>query len=200
MGKAHGKTTKDAIEAEDQRLGKIERDVSTSLTRLGPLFDHGALWNLPADQMTSEQAAAAHTMLKLVEDLVKARKEQLHDQAMTLAVEDGSKNDKGSYILEVEGTKIEARRSQSSSPDEKVVREELTKSRLPLSEAYDEVRTLVLNPSKLQFLVDCGKVDGTALEASKGERWSLHIHPSKMVEQLVAGVRDTFKVLAPKKK
>jgi hypothetical protein len=91
----------------------------------------------------------------------------------------------------VDGFKLTAECRRSSAPDAEGLKELLSKKGLKVGEAFDEVKTLVVNPTKVAFLVETGKLKAKDVEALHGTSFALRVTES------VKELKEELAVLKP---
>jgi hypothetical protein len=141
---------------------------------LSPLGQGNVLHSDPKEISTSN-AVLSYAILNFLDKRVEERKKVLKAVLMPLAETRGIENDKGHRELEVGQEKIIRERKQSAGPNEDKLKTLLATKGIDMSEVYDEVKTVVLNPSKLEFLVSVGKLDKEEVEALRDESFSLKV-------------------------
>lgn len=158
----------------------------------------------PVEELTDSEAATAHLTLKLVGDLIKERAEILRLRLLDAAVKAGKQTEKGGYRYDTADDLriLRERREKVDLSLEKVLAL-LEKNGVPVQEGCDEVKTLVVNRSKIQHLVDTGKLPKKDVEALVEVTYALRVFPSDTLAALLEQARSNFqsasndKVLPP---
>lgn len=155
-------------------------------------------WLLSAsvEEMSDDEAAAAWSFLDLMEAISKDRKTQIRAKLLDRIEEVGDENEKGSFVANMEGAEVIKEKRQAKLPDPNLVEELLKEREMNISEAFDQETKWVMSPSKIDFLVQGGKLPGDQLEASKKVTWALKVKPNPQVKGFIA---ETKKALGPKK-
>lgn len=117
-------------------------------------------------------------------DAIKSRKEDLREYLLDYAMEHGESTDKGGHVFQDERFRVVRERRISKAPDEKAFRTLLKEREIPLTEAFDETRTLVYSPSKVQFLVDTGKIEEGELHALRKVSFALKVEAPEDFDQI----------------
>jgi hypothetical protein len=128
--------------------------------------------------LTKEQQVGAWTILDLLEKVSKERKEAFRKEMLSLA-RDGEKDEKGSGTVVINGTTVVAEARTPDFPDEKKLKEILKAKKLPLDSCFDQVTAYQLNPSKLEFLVDQGKLSQEEVDSCRETTYALKVKPEK---------------------
>lgn len=155
------------------------------LSELAPV-GHGSLLNdsvyyaeSPSFKETVEAYIALNALSKLIEARLTAIKVALHE-----AVESLGQTVEGNNVLEFEGHRLVRERRTSSAPDESKLRALLETRGVDLMSAFDAVQTLTLNPSKLQFLIDTGRLQREDVEALRKVTWAIKAEPNEALRSL----------------
>jgi hypothetical protein len=129
-------------------------------------------------EMPIEEVVQAWVLYKHVSDSIEKRMKAFREVLLAKAEQYGKPTDKGGQVLSVQATKVLREKRVSAAPPEKGVRELLEKHELPIDEAFSTVKKVVLDPSKLQVLMDLGKLPSDEVEALKKVTWALRVKPS----------------------
>jgi hypothetical protein len=134
--------------------------------------------------MPLAEAAEAWALLKFVEEQLERRKADLRHRLLAEVTHKGTVTDKGGYKLHVEGVgQLMRQRRQDKLPDAEALHGILQAAGLDVMEGFREVVTLVPDPSKLDNLVQLGKLTDADVDLSKPVNWALVFRP---VEELKA--------------
>lgn len=125
-------------------------------------------------------------LLGAVEDEVGGVRGKLREQLLAYVASEGREDERGSATVVVEGTTVKREARRASEPDAKGVKELLARRDIPVSRAFDEVKVLQLNATKLQHLIDTGKVTAEEVEALRRVTYALKVKES---DQLLEQVR-----------
>lgn len=162
-----------------------------------PLLSNLA-FHVNPESLPSPLQTVAWCILDLLEKVAKERKEVFRECLMERAVEEGALTEKGGYTLEIEHTEVRREKRVSKLPEDEPLRELLAKSGIPYTEVFDEVKTLQINPSKLDFLVKTGRLSQTDVEACHPVTYALCVKPSEEIKRLQDEARKV--ICKPKKK
>jgi len=147
----------------------------------------------PIEDLEPTSALQAWAFLDFVEKQIKDRKEEVRSMLMESAEEGGSENDKGSYILKTDAGKVIREKRQTKAPDEKVLLALMKGKDIPVLEAFDEVKSLKANPSKVEHLVSIGKLTREEADScKKAATWALKVTPSAEVNRMLVEAADKY--------
>lgn len=156
----------------------------------------GSLLQTSPEDTSIKEIAATYAILSFLEKVIDKRKKALKP-LLQEAAKTGRQTDNGGHNLDLGDANIVNTRRVSSAPEEGPLRALLETRGIELAEAYDEVKTLVLNPSKLSFLIDVGKLDRKEVESLREESFALSVAPSK---ELQDALLEACAVETPKEK
>jgi hypothetical protein len=159
----------------------------TLLSEVTPIAT-GKLMKGPPENLSLVEQVQAHTVLKKVESAVKSRLEELRVPLMAVTESQGAKSDTGNMEFDVDGSRTVVEHRKSKLPNAEGVTKLLLENKIPISEAFDEVKVLQLNASKLDFLVATGKLTTEQLEKLREEQLALRVYPSKFLKDAVASL------------
>lgn len=175
-----------------------ENDKSLDFSPISSLAEN-RLFSAPVDDLTDEEAAGAAAVLKFMDDLVKSRHSQIRDRLLERVEDIGEEYKDGSYVADVNGIEVRKTKNQGKLPDEKVVKNLLNENGLSLTEAFDEVKKWEMNPSKVDHLVDGGKIPKKEVEKSKKVTYSLKVNPSGSLKGFIDATKRMLKKESEKK-
>ena len=167
------------------------------LTSLAGLAS-GDLMNKPISDMTTDQVAGTWIGLTKAVELMSARLEDLRMALFERAAESGVTTEKGHSILEIEGTEFTKERSQKKLPDEKILKELLKAAKLGVLEAFDEVTVLKMNPTKVDHLVETGRLPEDKIEEAKKVSYRLKFKPSRALQDQLDEIANRIRSLPQK--
>jgi len=133
-------------------------------------------------ELSAEGMVATYKILDLVEKMAQRRKKALRPKLLDHVAKHGRKTPKGHYTMSVGGHKI-LRETRKSKPNPEGVKDLLADKDLKALDAFDEVRTLVYNPSKVKHLIDVGKVEESEIEELTKPTWALKVTASKSLDE-----------------
>jgi hypothetical protein len=168
---------------------------NTNLERFNISFSSGDLLNLPTEEMTAEQSVAAYATLQLMESVITERKEQLRLKLFEVAVDNGSVDDNGTYRASIDGCGVGKRKS-AGKLDEKGLKKLLTKYNIALDSCFDQVTSFEFNNSKLEFLIDTGKIPKEEVDKLKKITYTIEFRPSDKIANYVAEAKASLLLLS----
>jgi len=110
------------------------------------------------EDLSIVQMAFIYKAVDAVEKAAQARKKALKPSLLAHAQAKGEKTEKGHFQAMVDGHKVMDEVRQGTQPADEPFRELLEDNKIKVTDAYDEVKTLVYNPSKVAHLVATGKL------------------------------------------
>lgn len=157
----------------------------------------GDLMNKPISEMSTDQVASTWVGLTKATEMMTARLESLRIALFERATEEGEETEKGHHILDVEGTEFIREKSQKKLPDEKILKVLLAEAKLGVLEAFDEVTTLQMNPTKVDHLVETGRLPEDKVEAARKISYRLKFKPSTSLKSQLDEISERIKSLPP---
>lgn len=127
----------------------------------------------------------SYAALNHIEKVIAKRKKELNPHLMKQAEAHGSLTEKGHRVLEVGQEKVTRERKLTAGPNEEKLKALLETKKLALFDVFDEVKAVVLNPSKLAYLVDTGKLKSDEVEALREESFALQVEPGPELKELL---------------
>lgn len=160
----------------------------TALAEITPIAS-GTVMKASPESMSLVEQVQAHVILKKMEDALDSRLKELKAPLMAVAEAQGHQ-DEGSTTkkLQVDGSTITVEHRKSKTPDPEGLKALLASKQVAVSEAFDEVKSLQLNPSKVEYLVQIGKLTRDEVAALCAESTALRIYPSKQLKEAVASL------------
>jgi hypothetical protein len=128
-----------------------------------------------------------HTWIILtkLEEQIKARKERLRKWLMGRIEEAGSPTSHGGQDIRGPLGWLVREKRVATAPDEEGVRALLESKEIPLDKGFSKVTKVVMDPSKLETLVDLGTIRKDEIDALRKVVWALKVKPSEeLVEAL----------------
>lgn len=159
----------------------------TLLSEVTPIAS-GKLMKEAPEKLSLVEQVQVHCVLKKVGDAVKTRLDEIREPLMAVTEKNGEKSETGNMEFDVDGSRVVVEHRKSKLPSAEGVTKLLLENKIAISEAFDEVKTLQLNASKLDFLVATGKLTKEQLEALCGETLALRVYPSKFLKEAVGSL------------
>ena len=151
---------------------------------IAPLLS-GDVMNLDERHMSVEEAVAAYAFMQALEKKIEKRKAVLRDRVMQEAESQGRRTEKGGQLLMVENTKVVREKRMTKTPPEAGLREILAREGLDMKSVFSERTTYVLDPSKLQMLLDRGKLEAQEIEELKKVSYALKVEASSELTAMI---------------
>ena len=108
-----------------------------------------------------EKQTAVYAALRTLEKAIKKKKAELRDQILE------NLHYRGEKEKEVGSAKVALKTRSSRLPEDKPFRKLLEGKEIDIEKAYDVIETLVLNPSKVEALVDLGHLSEEEVNSLK---------------------------------
>jgi hypothetical protein len=145
----------------------------------------GTLMHTDPRSVSLAEVVTSYAAINFLEKAIDARKKVLNPHLMSQAETHGTETEKGHRVMEVGQEKVIRERALSTSPDEDKLKILLSSNNIPILEAFDEVKKVVLNPSKLKYLVEIGKLKAAEVEALREESFRLKVEPGPELKELL---------------
>jgi hypothetical protein len=155
-----------------------------ALAELEPLMN-GIFFGEHEDTLDANSLAAVFSALQFLEKEVEDRKEDIRAKLLELAEKKGTSTDKGGQILKTKYGTVTREKRQAKTPSEDAVKTLLAEHNLKLEAAFSERKTLVLDPSKLQMLVERGKLSKDEIESKLKVTWALKFKPNEATAEIL---------------
>ena len=155
--------------------------VNREVTPLG----QGVMMQVDPRAVPLADVVVSYAALNHVSKVIEKRKDALKPHLLSQAETHGTLTDKGHRVLEVGPEKVTRERKLTSEPDEDKLKLLLETKGIDLMEAFDEVKAVVLNASKLEYLVQIGKLKAEEVEALRGESFALRVTAGPELQELL---------------
>jgi hypothetical protein len=157
------------------------------------------------NNLLPEDLCTAYGILNRLEKVIEDRKKLIKPPLLAMVkhsgeavAKDGQKT--GSFKMDFDGHKLQAqRRVASREPDREKLMALLAKREIDVTDVYDEVKVLEYNPSKVDYLVELGKLSKEEVEVLKGERFALVFSPSPTLKKMMERAEAPEEKAAPRK-
>ena len=135
--------------------------------------------------MTLIEQVQAHVILKKIGEIVESRVKELREPLMTLAEAKGEVSESGTRKFGVAGSSLCVEYRNAKEPEGEGLKKLLASKDIDLMEVFEEVKALQLNASKLNYLVETGKITKEELAPlCKGTK-AFRIYPSSALKEAV---------------
>jgi hypothetical protein len=148
-------------------------------------FGQGRVMQADPREVPLTDVTVSYAVINHLQKVIGARKKQLKPHLMSQAETHGETTDKGGSLLAVGEEKIVRERRLSSEPNEDKLRALLETNGLAILDCFDEVKSVKLNPSKLQYLIDIGKLKKEEVEGLRDEVFALKVDPGPELKELL---------------
>ncbi len=157
----------------------------TAIHREVEPLGQGVLMQTDPRSVPLSDVVVAYAAINHLEKVIEKRKKALNPHLMSQADTHGEPTEKGHKVLAVGQEKIVKERKLTAAPDDDKLKVLLDTKGIALLEAFDEVKSVVLNPSKLQYLVQIGKLKAEEVEALHNESFALKVEAGPMLKELL---------------
>lgn len=177
------KSTKSkVIEVKTEEVS-LARRVEEEAMRVSQAFTAGPMFQDDPATVELPIQVAAWSVLDTLEDLIKDRKQSYREQLLVTAEQTGVKTDKGGFRMWVDNSEVVRERRERKLPEEAGLKLLMASRGIPYNECFDEVKTLVLNPSKLDYLIETGRLSKDEVDALKKVDWALKVSQSEVIQE-----------------
>lgn len=150
----------------------------------------GEVSTKPVEELSATEAVVAFKVLDFIEKEIEPRKKALRAMLLGWVETHATKTTKtGSQVADLGGFSLTREKRRASEPEAEGLKKLLAEGGLKLEDAFDEVKVLQLNPSKLAFLVETGKLKIDAVEALHAIQWALKVREPKSVKEVLTSAK-----------
>ena len=174
-------------------------DITKTVTGLMALGQSGMM-NLDPEEMSPEQRTVAWATIDAMETVFSVRKSELRESLLEAVQKIGDETEGGHFVANIDGSEVKRERRQGKSPDDKEFRELLKSLSIPLTDCYTEETKYTLDPSKVQYLIDGGRLPEEKVEELKKVTFALKVKPEKRLAESLDQVTERFKKLKKAKR
>jgi hypothetical protein len=144
-------------------------------------------------ELTTGQLAVLYKVLDTVEKKAKERKSTLRAQLLEWATVHGELTPKGHRIGKAEGHKIQNEHRQATEPNAEGIKDLLKDKGVDIMDAFDEVKTLSMNPSKVKHLVEIGVLEQAEVDELRSVTHALKVTLSKPLNESLKQITPILK-------
>lgn len=174
---------------DQKSLKKFEKTVKKYLA---PLMTSGVMLG-DIETANIETAFQAWLMLKYAKEEIGKRVEELRQELLKRAEKFGYETDKGGHALKIGDVKVIQEKRIDKLPNVKLMKELCVEYNLKHEQIFSKTMTVVLDASKIQNLVDLGKLPAPKVEAAKKVTVALRVNNTEALDAIyesVVGVPD----------
>lgn len=175
----------------------IQKDVATMIS-----LGQSEMFIASMEALNPQQRAVAWTVIDRMEKVFAERKSELREALFETVMEIGDQTEAGHFIANIEGNEVKRERRQGKSPEDKPFRSLLKDLSIPLTDCYSEETTYKLDPSKVQYLIDGGRLPAEKVEELRKVTFALKVKPESDLAAELDRTAARFKKLkkaSPKK-
>lgn len=152
----------------------------------------GEVLHADIEKMSFVERNITYSLVQWMQDRLEKRRELLRLRLLEDVAQVGTANEKGSKeFTHTHGT-IRAEKRVAKLPEDAKFKTLLAVAGIPESSVYDEVKTKVLNPSKVQALIEVGKLKESDVDALKKVSYALFVEPAEEVDLMLEEAFNAF--------
>jgi len=152
----------------------------------------GEVMHLPIEALSTGEKLTTYSLARWMKDRLEKRMELLRLSLLDDSSKIGAETENGGRKFELNGSTVRVDKKIAKLPDEEKFKTLLAVNGIEESAVYDKVTTTVLNPSKIQALIETGKLDGPAVDALKKVSFALTVGASGEIESLTEAAFASF--------
>lgn len=161
-------------------------------------FLSSRMMQAPVADLSMEEIAEIVALTRSLKKAVENREPSLRAALLKEAERVGVKNEKGGYTAFVGGMEVRKSVRQAVEPDEDGLLALLKEKNIPTGEAFDEVKNLQLNPTKVEFLVQTGKLTQAEVDKLRKTSDALSVEPATEMKQMLLEALSPVMASPPK--
>jgi hypothetical protein len=177
---------------------KSKTDIEQSMKGLMAL-GLSEMFNIDPAELNPQQRTEAWATIDAMGAVFLARKEELRESLLEIVQEVGDETEAGHFVANIEGNEVKRERRQGKSPEDKAFRELLKSLSIPLTDCYTEETKYTLDPSKVQYLIDGGRLPEDKVHELKKVTFALRVKANSDLRAELDRVSERFKKLKTKK-
>jgi hypothetical protein len=135
--------------------------------------------------LTDEEIVRAWVLLRHAGDAITARLEAIRERLLKEAEEFGKETDKGGQRVYIDNCLVLREKRVAKLPTKPKFMELMEKANLNMDQAFSKVTQTVLDPSKIENLVNLGKLSRQDVEDLKKVTWALRVKPAESLETVL---------------
>ena len=135
--------------------------------------------------MGEEEILQAWTLLRCAGDFIAKRLDEIRAVLLKEAAEFGQDTDKGGQRLYVGRHLVLREKRVAKLPEADKFKALMETAGLKLDQAYTKKTTTVLDPSKIENLINLGKLNTKAVDKIKKVTWALRVKPDPDLETVL---------------
>lgn len=145
----------------------------------------GLAMGAPVNALELEGLVQAWALLAFVSQAVEARQKILRERLLDEAEEFGRMTEKGGQRLMVHNSLVQREKRIAKLPDEEGFKALLASADIDFDAAFSKVQKVILDPSKIDGLVNLGKLKAGDVERLKKVTWALRVKPSNELDTIL---------------
>lgn len=145
----------------------------------------GELLHADHEKLNIEQRMDLYAAIQFEQDKLAKRREVLNARLKEDVKQVGTATEKGHYRFEVNGKVASVEKRVAKMPEEGALNTLLVKNGLSLDDVSDTVTEKRINPSKIDYLVELGKLKAADVDALKKVSYALSVDPNEETSQML---------------
>lgn len=178
---------------------KKTTDIKASVSSLIAL-GKAELFNAPMEDLSPQQKAEAWAVIDTFVTILSQRNGELREGLFEMVQKVGDKMEGGHFQANIEGNEVKRERRQGKLPEDKAFRALLKELSIPLTDCYSEETLYKIDPSKINYLIDNGRLPAEKVEELKKVTYALKVKPRADLAVELDRVSGRFKKLKKAKR
>lgn len=154
-------------------------------TEVAPAMS-GDLMHADHEKLNIEQRMDLYAAIQFELDKLAKRREVLNARLKEDVKQVGTVTEKGHYRFEVNGKVASVEKRVTKMPEEGALNALLVKNGLSLDDVSDTVTEKRINPSKIDYLIELGKLKAADVDALRKVTYALSVDTNEETAQLLA--------------
>lgn len=185
--------------SDKNKTGKTEELTKVEVERLRPVLNFGVIFNAALDNLGPDQLLVAWELLDLLQGLTKERTEEARKLLLDMTLKSGALTEKGHLVMEIDGTTITRQKSKGKTLSEEFVEKLIESRHLAREQAFSQATVWVVDPSKIDDLINTGRLTKEEVEAGYKETFSLKVKESEGLQEMLDAIKDQVGSVQPPK-
>jgi|HubBroStandDraft_6_1064221.scaffolds.fasta_scaffold509259_2 hypothetical protein len=172
-------------------LPPLALQVRENLNHLGKTLAPEPLFRDDPESADTDVAIAAWAMLDEFITMANERKQAYRKVLLERAESAGAPTSKGGQSMWADDNEVIREKRQGKKPAEEGLRTLLKEKQIAPGEVFDEVKVSQMNMSKIQYLIDTGKVSEKEISDLCKVSWALKVNKSDDIEKILNDFSNT---------
>ena len=186
------KTQETPAQTEPPQPKTLMEQVRSNIQRVKDAFRADPLFLDNPQEVETGTAVAAWAMLDTMIEVMEMRKAKYRVELLTRSERDGVPTDKGGNRLWIDDSEVIREKRQDKLPNENDFRILLATKGIAFTEAFDEVKSLQLNPSKVDYLIQTGRISQDEVDELRKTAYALKVKRSELLEKVLDDYKNVM--------